>query len=299
MHPNRIDPVWKPGQILETPIGEISLLRQIGAGKSGYSHLALLEDQQVVAKRMHDEPVPFYAFSDDKVALEYRAYVRLKRIGVPVPTMLHINPEKEYLIKEYVPGQDGLHAIRDGHIDDEVIGELKLLSNLCRENGINLDWFPANFVILPSRVDGVEKDVIPRHDRGIQKPTKSLDPSAATKLRDAAKDSSCHCEDGEAGRSNLVVHEKPDLRASRATPAEFGMVGAGPRITKRLAYIDYELNDYSDEWSFEKWGIWYWVNREGVTRFLETGDPSAINDPPESGKPIQTNAELVKRLLSL
>ena len=25
-----------------------------------------------------------------------------------------------------------------------------------------------------------------------------------------------------------------------------------------LYYIDYECNDYIDEWSFEKWGIKYW-----------------------------------------
>ncbi|MBQ2689687.1 MAG: hypothetical protein IJG05_06380 [Solobacterium sp.] len=25
-----------------------------------------------------------------------------------------------------------------------------------------------------------------------------------------------------------------------------------------LWYIDYECNDYSDEWSFENWGIRYW-----------------------------------------
>ena len=260
MHSDRLDPVWSAGQILSTPIGEVTLERQLGAGKSGYSHLAqqrcltqvprhgyttrqlnsdesLLdtpEERFVVAKRMHDEPTPFYTFSDDKVALEYRAYVKLKRIGVPVPTMLHINPEKEYLIKEYVPGPDGLLGVRDGIIDDEIIRELRLLSDLCREESINLDWFPANFVVLPANGEEIS----------------------------------------------------------------FGEVGAGPRITKRLAYIDYELNEYSDEWSFEEWGIWYWANREGVSAFLDTGDSAAINDPPESGKPIRTHQDVVQRWLT-
>lgn len=234
MHPKRIDPVWNPGQTLRTPIGEVILERQLGAGKSGYSHLARLDDRSVVAKRMHGEPVPYYTFHDDKCALEYRAYVRLKRIGVPVPTMLHLNPENEYLLKEYVPGPDGICAVADGLIDDKIIRELRLLSDHCRREGINLDWFPANFVVLPA--------------------------------------------------------EK--------APVRFGEIGAGTRPTTRLAYIDYELNEYSDEWSFENWGIWYWANRAGVARFLESGDPAAINDPPDSGKPVRTREQQVKEWLS-
>ena len=28
-----------------------------------------------------------------------------------------------------------------------------------------------------------------------------------------------------------------------------------------LYYIDYECNQYSDEWNFENWGIKYWINK--------------------------------------
>ncbi|MFH0882874.1 MAG: hypothetical protein V2A56_07800 [bacterium] len=227
MHPKRTDPIWTPGQTLATPIGEVTLERQLGVGKSGYSHLAQLKGNPVVAKRMHNEPTPLYTFHDNKCALEYRAYVRLKRAGVPVPAMLHLNPEAKYLIKEYVEGVDGLEAVARGLITNEVIAELMTLSAACRELKINLDWFPANFVVL-----GV----------------------------------------------------KSDLQASRTT--------------QNLAYIDYEINEYADEWSFEEWGVWYWANREGVARFLETGDSAAINDPPDSGKPIRTNRSLVQKWLN-
>lgn len=34
-----------------------------------------------------------------------------------------------------------------------------------------------------------------------------------------------------------------------------------------LRYIDYECNDYSDEWNFENWGIKYWSKTEEFCRY--------------------------------
>lgn len=36
-----------------------------------------------------------------------------------------------------------------------------------------------------------------------------------------------------------------------------------------LYYIDYECNDYSDEWNFENWGIQYWSKTEIFQRYVE------------------------------
>ena len=55
---------------IDTSLGQVTLLRKIGKGKSGYSFLAGLNDQLVVFKRMHNEPCPYYTFSDNKVQLE-------------------------------------------------------------------------------------------------------------------------------------------------------------------------------------------------------------------------------------
>ena len=46
-----------------------------------------------------------------------------------------------------------------------------------------------------------------------------------------------------------------------------------------LFYIDYEAHPYLAEWDFAHWGIFYWLNREGIRRFRETGDPIHINKP--------------------
>ncbi len=37
----------------------------------------------------------------------------------------------------------------------------------------------------------------------------------------------------------------------------------------RLYYIDYECNDYSEEWNFENWGIKYWSKTDEFIKYLK------------------------------
>lgn len=36
-----------------------------------------------------------------------------------------------------------------------------------------------------------------------------------------------------------------------------------------LYYIDYECNDYMDEWNFENWGIKYWSKTPEFVEYIE------------------------------
>lgn len=36
-----------------------------------------------------------------------------------------------------------------------------------------------------------------------------------------------------------------------------------------LYYVDYECNDYMDEWNFENWGIKYWSKTEEFLKYVE------------------------------
>lgn len=66
-----------------------------------------------------------------------------------------------------------------------------------------------------------------------------------------------------------------------------------------LVYIDYEFNPYSDEWNFENWGIYYWINSKGMKAFLETGDHRKINIDDDSGKPITEAFQMIAEDLIL
>jgi len=56
-----------------------------------------------------------------------------------------------------------------------------------------------------------------------------------------------------------------------------------------LYHIDYELNIYMDEWNLANWGLWYWLNRDGMRRFLQDGNGDHINEP---GTPIPIKSSL-------
>jgi len=39
---------------------------------------------------------------------------------------------------------------------------------------------------------------------------------------------------------------------------------------EELYYIDFECNDYMDEWNFENWGIKYWSKTDVFMKYVET-----------------------------
>lgn len=196
-------------ETIHTSLGNLTLLRPLGKGKSGYSFLAQVNDQLVVFKRMHNEPCPYYSFSDNKVQLEVLAYQRLKAVGVPIPELITYDLEGQYLVKAYVDGVVGHEWVARGGQDEAIIAQLFSMASKLRTHALNIDYFPPNFVI--------------------------------------------------AGEN--------------------------------LYYIDYETNPYSDEWSLDQWGIYYWANQAGMAAYARSGDWSGINQTVDSGVPIKAPFE--------
>ena len=67
--------------------------RLLGHGKGGYSYLADCDGQQVVVKQIHHEPCDYYAFGN-KIESERRDYERLQAVGIRIPRMLAIDPQR-------------------------------------------------------------------------------------------------------------------------------------------------------------------------------------------------------------
>lgn len=66
-----------------------------------------------------------------------------------------------------------------------------------------------------------------------------------------------------------------------------------------LYCIDYECYDYNSEWDFEHWGIYYWLNKDGMRDHLEKGGTSKLNKP-GTFKPFdEPFEELKKRVIEL
>jgi hypothetical protein len=52
-----------------------------------------------------------------------------------------------------------------------------------------------------------------------------------------------------------------------------------------IYYIDYEVNAYIDEWDFTHWGIYYWLNQEGMKLFNDTDQLDLLHPNQETPKP--------------
>jgi tRNA A-37 threonylcarbamoyl transferase component Bud32 len=51
-----------------------------------------------------------------------------------------------------------------------------------------------------------------------------------------------------------------------------------------MYYVDFECNEYSPQWDFEHWGVYFWVNRDGMAQYLRTGDHKYLS---RNGKPLK------------
>ena len=124
---------------------ECALLRLLGRGKGGYSYLAVCDGQQVVLKQIHHEPCDYYTFGD-KLASELADYQRLRDADIPVPTMIAVDAAAERIVKAYIPGPTVFELVRDGVDISPWLRQVRRLSEQARRHGLNIDWFPTNFV---------------------------------------------------------------------------------------------------------------------------------------------------------
>jgi len=132
----------------ETNIGSFLIRKKLGKGKSGYSYLAEYKNYNFVLKLMHNEPCPYYEFGDNnKVSLEINAYHKLKECGILLPELIAHDAEKKYLVKEYIEGVAASELIASNKITESIIKQLFKMYRLAKKAGLNIDYFPSNFII--------------------------------------------------------------------------------------------------------------------------------------------------------
>ena len=165
---------------------DYTVLRLLGRGKGGYSYLVQGPAGPAVVKQIHHEPCSYYTFGD-KLGAELFDYERLKAAGIPVPELLAVDRAAERLVKEYIEGPTIFELVLDRKDATPYLDQVREMAAQAKAAGLNIDYFPTNFVV----------------------------------------------RDG------------------------------------RLWYVDYECNDYSDQWNFENWGIQYWSRTPAFEAYLE------------------------------
>lgn len=125
-------------------------LALLGRGKSGYSYLVTSDGtDRFVLKQIHHEPCDYYTFGD-KFAAERHAYQTLSALAIPLPRWLADDPAAERILKEYVPGPTALELAQNRLVTPDLLDQVRTrFCAILRPAGLNIDYYPANFVLPP------------------------------------------------------------------------------------------------------------------------------------------------------
>ena len=134
---------------------EFVVRRLLGKGKGGYSYLVADGDQEYVLKQIHHEPCDYYQFGD-KLASELRDYRRLMEIGIPMPELLDVDRERERILKEYIPGDTIYRLVQEDRMEEDFFRQMEDMCRLLYGAGINIDYFPTNFVVCGGKLSYVD-----------------------------------------------------------------------------------------------------------------------------------------------
>ena len=165
---------------------DFTVIKLLGKGKVGYSYLVSHGEHNYVLKQIHHEPCSYYTFGN-KIQSELNDYERLKNAGLRLPKLIDCDVENERILKDYIDGKTAYELVLQNEMKPEYIEQIREMCRLLNPKGINIDYFPTNFIL----------------NNGL------------------------------------------------------------------LWYIDYECNDYMEEWNFENWGIKYWSKTKEFCEYHE------------------------------
>ena len=142
---------------------QYTVIRLLGHGKGGYSYLVERNGCQYVLKQIHHEPCDYYFFGN-KIEAEINDYNRLLRTGIRLPQMLDVDIENERIVKEYIDGPTIYELVKDDVMDDSYIVQVREMAQMVYSAGLNIDFFPTNFVIANGTIFYIDYECNPYMD---------------------------------------------------------------------------------------------------------------------------------------
>ena len=142
---------------------DYEIIQLLGHGKGGYSYLAMSCGRKSVLKQIHHEPCDYYSFGN-KIEAEKNDYERLKAAGIRIPAMFDIDEASERIVKEYIDGPTVFELICDGISVDKYLIQVREMACLAKKAGLNIDYFPTNFVVQKDMIYYVDYECNPYMD---------------------------------------------------------------------------------------------------------------------------------------
>ena len=125
---------------------DFTVIKLLGKGKGGYSYLVTDGENQYVLKQIHHEPCSYYTFGN-KIQSELNDYERLKNSGLRLPKLIDCDVENERILKDYIDGKTAYELVLQDEMKPEYIEQIREMCRLLNPKGINIDYFPTNFIL--------------------------------------------------------------------------------------------------------------------------------------------------------
>lgn len=123
-----------------------SVITLLGHGKGGYSYLVTDDKKRYVLKQIHHEPCAYYQFGD-KLQSEINDYDRLRKLNIRMPEMFEVDVPSERILKEYIEGDTIALLVEKDAVAPEYFAQIKQMCNTLYAAGLNIDYYPTNFVV--------------------------------------------------------------------------------------------------------------------------------------------------------
>ena len=124
---------------------EYEVERLLGKGKGGYSYLVRRGGQAFVLKQIHHEPCAYYSFGN-KLEAELHDHARLLAVGIRMPALIDADRENERILKEYIDGPTVYELVLADAMKPEYFDRVREMCAALYPAGLNIDYFPTNFV---------------------------------------------------------------------------------------------------------------------------------------------------------
>jgi len=125
---------------------DFTVIKLLGKGKGGYSYLVSDGEHNYVLKQIHHEPCSYYTFGN-KIQSELNDYKRLKNAGLRLPKLIDCDVENERILKDYIDGKTAYELVLQNEMKPEYIEQIREMCRLLNPKGINIDYFPTNFIL--------------------------------------------------------------------------------------------------------------------------------------------------------
>lgn len=142
---------------------EYAVMKLLGHGKGGYSYLVEKDGKLYVLKQIHHEPCDYYTFGN-KIEAEQNDYKRLLTTGIRIPKMLDIDVPNERILKEYIDGPTVYELVKNDEMREKYLKQVKEMAQTVYSAGLNIDYFPTNFIVQNGLIFYVDYECNPYSD---------------------------------------------------------------------------------------------------------------------------------------